>query len=131
MPILTRPSPAAGASLMYITAGALIDVWSGVRLWYLRDHPATDAQYYWTWGFLLTGAVLLLIGLAVGQIARAARHAELPPQEATPAVEQAEVNAAQRAPIVAPVNPAMATPVVPGGVAPATAVPQAPQAQRV
>lgn len=124
MPVLSKPSPMAGASLVYITLGALIDVWSGIRMWYLREHaPSDDVQMYWCWGFLLTGTVLLLIGLAVGAIGRAARHAELPPPEVTPAEAQAEVGAAQRAPIVAPVNPAMPM-MAPGGVP--AAVPMSP-----
>ena len=108
MPVLSKPSAMAGASLTYITVGALINVWSGIRMWYLRSHaPVDDVQIYWCWGFLLTGTVLLLIGLAVGAIGRAARHAELPPAEVMPTEAKVEEGAALRAPIVAPVNPAL------------------------
>lgn len=108
MAILTKPSSAARTSLIYITVGALMDVWTTVYFWYLREHPPEDgsnARYYWCAGFFITGLVLLVIGLAVGQIGRSARHAELPPEEVTPAAARAEVEAAARAPVVAPVAP--------------------------
>lgn len=82
MPILSKPSGAARLSLMYITTGALIDVWTIIYWMYLNRHPDghTDAAYYWVYGFFFTGVVLLAIGLALGRIGRAARHAELPPE---------------------------------------------------
>ncbi len=125
MPILSKPSSAARMSIFYITIGALIVVWSGIWYWYLRNHPpANDNPWYYCWGSLLTGTVLLVIGLALGQIGRAARHAELPPEEVTNASILAEQNAAARAPIMAPVNPA--APMVQQGVAPmATPMPMA------
>ena len=74
-------------SLIYITLGALLDVWSGIWYWYLHSHAdeVSQTSYFWCAGFFLTGLTLLIIGLALGQIGRAARHAELPPPEATPA----------------------------------------------
>ncbi len=110
MPILSKPSSAARMAVIYVTLGALTLVWSGIWYWYLQTHPPgpeRESLYYWCWGFILTGAVLFLIGITLGQIGRAARHAELPPPEATPVEATAEINAASRAPIVAPVNPAM------------------------
>ncbi len=82
MPILSKPSGAARTSLIYITAGALIDVWTIIYWVYLSRHPEghADLSYYWVYGFFLTGVVLLVIGLALGRIGRAARHAELPPE---------------------------------------------------
>jgi hypothetical protein len=106
MAILSTPSVAARTALIYITAGTLTDVWSGIWYWYMRNHPpVAESTWYWCYGFLLTGLALLIIGLAVGRIGRAARHAELPPEEVTPAVAKAEQNAAARAPLIAPVNP--------------------------
>jgi hypothetical protein len=80
MSILSKPSGAARTSITYITAGALIDVWTVIYWVYLNRHPEghSDASYYWVYGFFFTGLVLLVIGLALGRIGRAARHAELP-----------------------------------------------------
>jgi hypothetical protein len=104
MGILTAPSSAARTALIYITAGALTDVWSGIWFWYLRNNPpANSSTWYWCYGFLCTGLVLLLIGLGVGKIGRAARHAELPPPEVTGAVAKATQTAAARTPVIAPV----------------------------
>ena len=94
---------------MYITLGALTIVWSGIWYAWLRHAPPHDEfTFYWCYGFMLTGLTLLAIGLAIGRIGRAARHAELPPKEVTPAVAQTDQKAAERAPMVAPVNPANA-----------------------
>jgi hypothetical protein len=123
MPILSKPSSPAHMSLIYITVGALTEVWSGIWYFYMKAYPPADvASWYWCYGFLLTGLALLIIGLAIGQISRAARHAELPPQEVTGAVARSEKEAAGRAPIVAPVNPA-----APAGPANAQGVPPTPQ----
>lgn len=116
MPILTNPSFAARTAVIYITTGALIDVWSGIWLWYLRNtQSGVHTSWYWCFGFLFTGLTLIIIGCAIGQIGRSARAAELPPQEVTRAVSQAEQNAAARAPVMLPVSPAV------GGAMPATA----------
>jgi hypothetical protein len=116
--ILSKPSSAAQISLLYITIGALTDVWSGI--WYaymLHSPPENDFTWYCCYGTLLTGLTLLVIGLGIGRIGRSARHAELPPEEVTPAVAKAEQDAAARAPVIAAVNPA--TPAVTNGAAPA------------
>jgi hypothetical protein len=113
MPVLSKPSFAPRAAVLYVTIGALIGVWSGIWFWYMSNHPPQrEVLWYWCWGFLLTGATLVVIGLALGQIGRAARHAELPPEEVMATEAKAELNAAARAPIVAPTNPA-GTPAVP------------------
>lgn len=107
MPLLSKPSAAAFTSLFYITTGALLDVWTGIWYVYLQRHPPQyDGTWYWCYGFMLTGLTLMAIGFGLGRIGRSARHAELPPSEVTPAEANAELNAAARAPIVAPVNPA-------------------------
>ena len=107
MALLSKPSSAARTALIYITAGALIDVWTGVWLWWMRQHPpANESTYYWAYGFLLTGATLLLLGFGLGRIGRSARHAELPPEEVTQAVKNAEQDAAARCASVVPANPA-------------------------
>jgi hypothetical protein len=137
MPILSKPSGAARTAVMYITAGALIDVWSIIYWAYLNHHAPEhgDAPYYWVYGFFLTGVVLLVIGLALGRIGRAARHAELPPelpdgQTAEPPANAVPPGAPAPGPVpvyyTAPVQgaPAAAVPVVP-------AAPAAPVATRL
>jgi len=93
---------------LYITIGALTDIWSGIWYVFLRQHPPENAElWYFCYGFLLTGLTLVIIGLGIGRIGRSARHAELPPEEVTGAVTSVDQNAAARAPIVAPINPAV------------------------
>jgi hypothetical protein len=94
-PTLSKPSSAASASLFYITLGALMTVWSGIWYIYLRNNPPEHpASHYFCYGFLGTGLVLLAIGLTLGPLSRWARHAELPPTEATPEVPKVQTNAA-------------------------------------
>lgn len=102
MSILSKPSSAVHVSILFITAGALIDVWSGIWCWYLTMHsPTNDISWFLCWGLILTGLVLVGIGFTLGQIGRAARTAELPPVEVTAAVAQAEKTAAAVAPVLA------------------------------
>jgi hypothetical protein len=90
-PTLSKPSSAAPTSIFYITAGALLVVWSGIWYAYLWNTGAgSTGLHYVCLGFLVTGLVLLAIGAALGPIARWARHAELPPAEVTPAAAQPE-----------------------------------------
>jgi len=108
MPILSYPSPAARTAVIYITLGVLTGVWSGIWYFFMRSHPPdADSTWYWCYGFLLTGLALVVIGLAIGRIGRSARHAELPPDEVTTTVANTEQTAAARAPVIAPVNPAI------------------------
>lgn len=124
MALLTKPSKAAYASLMYITLGALTLVWSGIWYWFMRDAgtPSDSVRWYWCYGFLATGLVLLVIGLGIGQIGRAARQAELPPPEAAPAEAQVQATAAAHPP-AAVINPAPLSATAP---APTAAVPVQP-----
>ncbi len=82
-PILSKPSSSAPTSLFYITVGALMTVWSAIWYFYLSS-SGSDNQvvYYLCTGFLVTGLVLLAIGMFVGPLGRHARKAELPPSEA-------------------------------------------------
>jgi hypothetical protein len=73
----SKTSAPAQTSLIYLTIGCLMIVWTGVWYIYLLNHPAGSAGiYYLVAGFALTGITLVAIGLAVGQIGRAARHAQ-------------------------------------------------------
>ena len=97
-PILSKPSSAAPTSLVYITLGAVLTVWSGIWFMYLRNNPpGHQFVHYVDTGCLLTGIVFLLIGFGLGPMARFARQAELPPQEVTPTVAQTNVEAARNA----------------------------------
>jgi hypothetical protein len=130
MPILTKPTFGPRTALIYITVGALIDVW--VLVWYFtRGYPLTPTQRFWILGLGLTGLTFLVLGVLIGQIGRAARKAELPPEPetrmeadiqktaaATGALQAQQVAAAPVAP------PAPAAPPV----APVPAVTQAPPA---
>jgi hypothetical protein len=85
MPLATQPSPATRTALTYLTVGALMVVWSGLWFWYLWHHQAeSDLVYYICTGLLLTGLTLIVIGLGLGQIGWAARHADLPPEGILP-----------------------------------------------
>ena len=97
MAMLTKPSAAAKMALAYITIGALLIIWTGVWFVYNYQHqyPAYSTSYYLCTAFMLTGLALLVIGLGLGRIGRAARHAELPPPEVTPTVAQTDQVAAQ------------------------------------
>jgi hypothetical protein len=130
MPVLSKPSPAARTALMYITVGTLMVIWTVIWHFYLRNYPPdTDVPHYYCYGFMVSGIALAVIGLAVGQIGRSARHAELPPPEVTPIEAQIDQIAAARAPMITTINPAapavnapgpMAVPVAPLTAAPAT-----------
>jgi len=83
-PPLSKPSGAAPTSLFYITFGAIMTIWSGIWYFYLANHPPAHGFInYICFGFVITGIVLLLIGFALGPIARMSRTAELPPVEAS------------------------------------------------
>ena len=110
MSLLSRPASTTYTSLTFVTVGALTDVWSGVWWWYLREYsPDSRLPFLFCYGFLLTGLVLFIIGLSIGQLGRAARSAELPPSEVTPSVALTEETAARNpnpAVVAAPVSTA-------------------------
>ena len=85
MPLMSKPAFGPRTAIIYITAGSLLDVWTGV--WYMtfaRDDHGNISRNTWFWltGFFLTGLTLICIGFFLGRIGRAARKAELPPSEA-------------------------------------------------
>ncbi len=120
MAMLTNPAFGPKVALVYVTVGALIDVWTAVyyfafgRYRMNSGNPA-DENHVWFWvaGFFLTGLVLVILGLVLGPLGRAAREAELPPPEATRAEAQIkETAAANPNPVVA----AQAAGTMPGAV---------------
>jgi hypothetical protein len=137
MSMLTNPAFGPKVALLYVTVGALIDVWAAVYYFAfgrgkLTDANPADDNYTWFWvaGFFLTGLVLIVLGLVLGPLGRAARESELPPPEATR--EEARIKT-QAAANPNPMTAAQATGMAPGA-APATTVapgvPAAPQPAR-
>jgi hypothetical protein len=126
MPILTQPAFGPRVAITFITAGALIDVWTAVWYYaYIRPQPGpmTNHQWFWIVGLFLTGLTFILIGAFLGSIGRAARKAEMPPPEATAA--EAKIQAAA----AANPHPAVAGAAAVPGAAPASpAAPAAPPA---
>lgn len=120
MPILSSPSGAFPTSLIYITVGTLMDVWTILALVYYP--PESQWGHFLLVGFLTTGAALLIIGLLLGPIGRFARNAELPPTQVTAAVAQAEQTAAAHPPAVIAGN-AIQSPTTDGPGAPGAIVP--------
>jgi hypothetical protein len=85
MPLLSQPAFGPRTAIIYITIGALLDVWTTV--WYFtfaRDQTGHISRDTWFWlaGLFLSGLTLMVIGLLLGNIGRSARKAELPPAEA-------------------------------------------------
>jgi len=136
MPLLTRPAFGPRTAIIYITVGALLDVWTIV--WYFsfaRNQEGYISRDTWFWlaGFFFTGLTLIIIGLLLGHIGRSARKAELPPVEAEgqeAAIQ--ETAAATPHPVVTGTVPGQAVPMtgaIMAGAAPANpALPPAPPA---
>jgi hypothetical protein len=85
MQVLSKPSAAPGTSLAYLTIGAIMAVLAGTSYFFF-DGSGNPVGNYIRMSFLILGIVLMVIGLTVGHIGRAARKSELPPPEATDAV---------------------------------------------
>lgn len=121
MPIMTQPAFGPKLSIGFITGGALIDVWILVWRYTLGPDTLSSTQQFWFMGLLLTGVTFVVIGAFLGSIGRAARKAELPPVEATPA--EANIQASVAANHNPPVSGAVVAPVtaVPGTAAPVAA----------
>jgi hypothetical protein len=120
----STPSSATRLSLIYITGGTLIVIWTGVWYVYLHNNPpVSHTPFYWCGGLAVTGLAFLGIGLCLGQIGRAARHAEIPPEAVitTPVVTDAHGQPVGTAAVALPPQGATA-PVVPP---PAAAAPVA------
>jgi hypothetical protein len=141
MALLTQPAFGPKLSIGLILGGALLDIWTLVWRYTLAGDPLTEGQRFWYLGLLLTGITLLVVGLFLGQIGRAARKAELPPPEAQTqeaAIQQTAaanpapaVNGQLMAPppgtVVTPAAAGMPMPAAPHSTAAPTAVITAPQ----
>lgn len=139
MPLLSQPAFGPRTAIIYITVGALLDVWTAV--WYFafaRDQQGQISRDTWFWlaGLFLSGMTLIVIGLLLGTIGRSARKAELPPAEAEgqeAAIQQTA--AATPHPVVTAAIPGPSVPMtgtmIPGAVAspalPSPAAPPPPQ----
>lgn len=126
MPLLSNPAFGPRTAIIYITVGALIDVWTAV--WYFAFVRGVEGglsrnTQFWLWGFFLTGLTLVLVGLFLGRIGRAARKAEMPPKEATQA--EAEIQATAAATPHPVIPGAGVVPNMAAGMAAATASPMA------
>jgi len=100
--LFNQASSAARISLTYITVGAMSVVWTGVWYVYLYNNPPeAHGAFYWCAGFLVTGLILILIGFGLGHIGRSAQRADLPPQQAAPAVLNTQPASASPVPVPA------------------------------
>ncbi len=119
-----QPSPSTGISILYITVGVLLTIWSAVWYWFLnqRAEPAYDWKYFVCCGLFFSGLALGIIGILVGRIGRAAQHADVPVGQVTAATVQPTNTAGQPLP---PAPPPAAPPAAPpaNGPAPARSVP--------
>jgi hypothetical protein len=77
---LHEPSKGAKYAIFYLTAGALLMIWSAVWFYYLKhhDYPAGDPRYYICTGLLLSGAAVFVIGALIGRIGKEAKQADVP-----------------------------------------------------
>jgi hypothetical protein len=110
-------------AVIYITVGAILAVWTAVWYVYLHYTNAPAGPYFWCYGLFFTGLTLIVIGLALGRIGRAARHAELPPE--APNQPTAQPAPAAGTPLVVQGYPAQGQVVMPMNSSP-TSVPVAP-----
>ncbi len=109
----SKQASSVTTSLIYLTLGALIDVWAIVYFFYLRTHEGSDIAFLYVYGFIFTGAVLFLIGLAVGRIGHSARSAEVAPTPTQQIVAAPTIMPSVPETVVAgPVSPAVQVPVV-------------------
>ncbi|GAC1345379.1 MAG: hypothetical protein NVSMB14_08720 [Isosphaeraceae bacterium] len=105
-----KQAQSAKMAIIYITIGALIDVWTAVFYAYDQKRGMSETAHFFCAGFFFTGLVLICIGLLVGKIGRAARMSEV---TAPPPVQMMAPTAG--APAQVPVNAVTTTaPTAPG-----------------
>lgn len=115
----SKQASSAKTSLVYVTLGSLTVIWTIVYYIYLSRREASDVSYLVCYGLLATGAVLILIGLAVGRLGRAAMKAEVAP---TP---DGVAPVAAPAQVAGLPSPGVSAAGVPTGPAPAVPLPRA------
>jgi hypothetical protein len=115
MPVLSTPSFGPRTAITYVTVGLLVDVWTGVWFWAF-GRPATNTGWFWLAGFFLTGVCLIVVGLLLGPLGRAARRAELPPGESFGAEVAIQRTAAATPHPIVPPAAGLAPPTVPATV---------------
>ena len=83
----SNQTQSAPMSIIYITLGALIDVWTALYYFLIYEKApdgSNDSRLFWIAGFFFSGLTLLIIGILVGQIGRAAGKAEVAPVTTQP-----------------------------------------------
>lgn len=114
----SNQSKSARMSILYITAGALIDVWTLAYYFFImrpeaETHPGSaGGSWFWVAGFFFTGLALLSIGLFLGSIGRAAAKSEVVPVATlpvSPVVPVASTPVVSNAAVTAPINPVQST----------------------
>ena len=99
--LFRQPSTAARTVLIYITAGALIVIWTAVWYVYLWNNPPHEhTVYYWVTGFMVTGLIMVFIGLVLGKLGKSDRAPDI-------TTERAPLMTSSTSPLVL-VNPAPA-----------------------
>ncbi len=92
--IYNQASSKSRTALIYITAGALLVIWTLVWYVYLHNNPPeTKSVHYLCGGFLMTGLALMVIGFGLGQMGRAARPTATPVEVVTPVVVTSPLSA--------------------------------------
>jgi hypothetical protein len=125
-----QPSPSTGISILYLTVGILMTIWSAVWYYFLNKReelPPYDWKYFVCIGLFFSGLAISIIGLLVGRIGKAAQNADIPVGQVTSATVQPTGTAGQ--PI--PAQPVLAQPAIPvqpvapapNGPAPARTIP--------
>jgi hypothetical protein len=116
MPILTKPSFGPRTSIIYITVGALLDVWVAVYYFVFArgdgDSLSRTTQF-WLLGLFLTGLTLVIVGAFLGSIGRAARKVEMPPPSAVNKEAMIQQTAAANPPVVMAPPPGTTQPAMP------------------
>lgn len=111
-----KQATSATMAIVYITVGALMDVWTVIYYIYLNRHGADDTTYLWVEGFFATDIVLMVIGFALGAIGRSAKQAEVaaaPTQINTGTMPAAAPQATQPIVVNVPAAPAAPAPAAP------------------
>ena len=126
MDIEPKQASSAKMAIGYITLGSLMVVWS-LLYWLFMRSPQEGDTVFWIIGAMLSGVVLVVIGLLLGRIGLAARQAEVAPAVVAPPVAAPPVaTVAGTAPVAGNAG-AAAAPSAPATAGPPQAAPATPQ----